>query len=215
MDWTLLGAVGATGSGFVLLGAGGWKLRHRRAFALTLQEHGRVVAANAARLAWAVSAAELVVGLGVLALVLPPSARADAPLPPAWPALLGMAVLGGLFAGYAGVQLARGLRPPCGCLGGRDRLGPHTVARALAIGAGGLGGWLAETAGQATDPLPTPLWGATVGAGGLLVAVVLVVGLPLVAGPGRSADGDRDGPGRHQLTDNRRPWHLAGDEQPP
>src|SRR2546430_816686 len=45
----------------------------------------------------------------------------------------------GLFAGFAlvlGVALARGRRgEPCGCLGGRSRVGPLGVARAITLAA--------------------------------------------------------------------------------
>ncbi|MEU6082915.1 MauE/DoxX family redox-associated membrane protein [Streptomyces sp. NPDC047108] len=214
MDWTLLGAVGATGSGFVLLSAGGWKLRHRPAFALTLAEHGRVVAAHAGRLAWAVPLVELALGLGVLMHLLPPSAR-PGPLPLQVPAL-GTVLLGAVFTAYAGAQLARGRRPRCGCLDSRDRLGPHTVVRAAAICSGGLGGLLTAAASRDGTPAPVPasVWVITVAAGGLVVAAVLVVGLPLLADAGRSADGDRGGTGGHQLADHRRARHLSGDKEP-
>jgi len=219
MDWTLLGAVGATGSGFVLLSAGWWKLRHRPAFALVLSEQRRVVAANVAWLAWVLPVAELVLGLGAMTVVLPPSTRAGLVLPPTWLPMLGMVVLGGIFAGYAGVQLRRGgERPRCGCLDSNDRFGAHTMVRALAIGLAGLGGWLTDatgtglTAGKAPPP---PLWVMTVIAGGLMVAAVLQVGLPLLADLGRSADGDRHLPRGHQLADHRRARHLTGDQQPP
>ncbi|MFJ3955821.1 MauE/DoxX family redox-associated membrane protein [Streptomyces libani] len=238
MDWTLLGAVGATGSGFVLLNAGWWKLRHRPAFTLVLSEHGRAMAAHAGRLAWALPVAELALGVGAMTLLLPPSTRTGPPLPPTWPAMLGMIVLGVVFAGYAGVQLRRGGHRRCGCLDSHDRFGPHTVLRALAISLGGLGGWLTDPAGAAatgTGGLPPLVWSMTVAAGGLMVAVVLLVGLPLVAEPGRSvagdlpdgvsaygtsaagasADGDRRLPRGHQLADHRRARHLTGDQQPP
>ncbi|MFE5125098.1 MauE/DoxX family redox-associated membrane protein [Streptomyces sp. NPDC056669] len=218
MNWTLLGAVGALGSGFVLLNAGWWKLRHRPAFTLVLSEQGRAVAALAAWLAWALPVAELAVGVGAMALVLPPSARAGPALPPMWLPMLGMALLGGIFTGYAGVQLARGRRPRCGCLNSDDRFGAHTVVRALAIGLGGVGGWC--TAATGTDSLPPPVWMTAVVTGGLMVAVVLLVGLPLLADLGladlgRSAHGDRDRPGGHQLADHRRARHLPGDQQSP
>jgi hypothetical protein len=213
MNWTLLGAVGALGSGFVLLNAGWWKLCHRPAFTLVLSEQGRAVAAHAAWLAWALPVAELAVGLGAMACVLPPSTRAGLALPPMWLPMLGMTLLGGIFTCYAGVQLARGRRPRCGCLNSHDRFGAHTVVRALATGLGGFGGWC--TAATGTDPLPPPLWMAAVVAGGLMVAVVLLVGLPLLADTGRSANGDRDRPGGHQLADHRRARHLPGDQQPP
>lgn len=217
MDWTLLGAVGATGSGFVLLNAGWWKLRHRPVFARVLQEQGRLMAANAAWLAWWLPVAELALGLGAVAYTLPPSTRVALVLPPMWPPMLGMAVLGVIFAGYAGVQLARGRRPRCGCVDSDDRFGPHTVVRALAIAFGGLGGWLTDGTGVGTGTGATPpaLWVAAVAAGGLMVAAVLLVGLPLVASLGGSANGDRGRSGRHQLTDHGRTRHLAGDQQPP
>ncbi|MET8677165.1 MauE/DoxX family redox-associated membrane protein [Streptomyces sp. NPDC004647] len=226
MDWTLLGAVGATGSGFVLLNAGWWKLRHRPAFALVLSEHGRVVAANVGWLAWALPVAELALGLGSMTVVLPPSTRAVLVLPPTWLPMLGMVVLGGIFAGYAGVQLRRGVRPRCGCLDSQDRFGAHTVLRALAISLGGLGGLAGRLTGAGgTGPLPPYVWAMTVVAGGLMVAVVLLVGLPLIANPGGpaagisadgdSADGDRRLPRGHQLADHRRTRHLTGDQQPP
>ncbi|MGP3924113.1 MauE/DoxX family redox-associated membrane protein [Streptomyces sp. 8N616] len=231
MNWTLLGAVGATGSGFVLLNAGWWKLRHRPAFALVLGEHGRVMAANVTWLAWALPVAELALGLGAMTLVLPPSTRGGLVFPPTWLPMLGMVVLGGIFAGYAGVQLRRGGRPRCGCLDSHDRFGPHTVLRALAISLGGLGGLAGRlTDADGTGPLPSPVWAMTVVAGGLMVAVVLQVGLPLVANSGDSAggesagggsagggsaDGDRRPPRWHQLADHRRTRHLTGDQQPP
>lgn len=220
MDWDLLGAVGATGSGFVLLNAGWWKLRHRPAFALVLSEQGRAVAGSVAWLAWALPLAELALGLGATVLALPPSARAGLVLPPTWLPMLGMVVLGGIFAGYAGVQLAHGRRPRCGCLDSHDRFGAHTVVRALAISLGGLGGWLTCSAGDNTgnSSLPPPLWVTIVVVGGLMVAAVLLVGLPLLSAPGDpegSANGDRGRSGGHQLTDHRRTRHLTGDQQPP
>lgn len=213
MDWTLLGAVGATGSGFVLLNAGWWKLRHRPAFALVLGEQGRFVAAHAASLAWVLPVIELVLGLGALGFVLPPSARADLALP-TWLPMVGTTLLGAAFACYAAAQLARGpQRPRCGCLDSDDRFGPHTVLRALALVVGGLGGWL--TAGGGADVLPPALWAAAVVVGGLMVTVVLLVGLPLITSSVPSAYGDRDRPGGQQLADHRRAGHLTGDQEPP
>jgi hypothetical protein len=156
MDWSLLGAVGATGCGFVLVSAGWWKLRHRPAFALALRDHGPVVTAGAGWLALLLPVAELAVGLGATVCALPPSARGGWVLWPMWLPMLGMVVLGGTFAAYASVQLAHGRRPRCGCLDSHDRLSPHTVVRASVIGLGGLGGWLTTTPGA--SPVPGPHW---------------------------------------------------------
>lgn len=178
MGTALLGASCAIGCAFVMLRAGWWKLRHRPAFVLVLRDS--LAARQAGWLSVVVPGIELAVGAGALVLVLPPSVRDNAALP-VWLPLLGLIVLGVAFSGYGVAQLASGRGGArCGCVDAEDRLGSHTVVRAVAVAAGGAAGWLTDGAGAADQP-PGLLWSVTAGAGGVVVAVVLLVGLPLIS----------------------------------
>lgn len=184
MNGVLCGAIGMLGSGFVLLHAGLWKLRHRADFTLALREHGRSMAGHAGWLAWTLPIVEVALGVSALVFALPPSTRPGSLQSLMWLPALAVAVLGGSFAVYAGTQLAHGHYPRCACLNSDDRLGPRTLWRALVITLGGVGGCF--TSNPTTSALSSPLWVTTIVTGGLMVAAVLVVGLPLVTRSGAS-----------------------------
>ncbi|NUW32685.1 hypothetical protein HTZ77_14760 [Nonomuraea sp. SMC257] len=151
----------------VLLGAALGKIRDVRAFAATIGGY-RVLPAP---LALPAAVAVLVVEVAAAALLLAPVTRP-------WGAVAA-ALLFAVFLGAMGSVLRRGLSVGCGCFGGRDLVGPGTMARTGVLLVLAL---MAVAAGPAPfAPLQVPVAAALLG-----VAFVLPL---LVPGRGRHGPG--------------------------
>ncbi|MEV0199538.1 MauE/DoxX family redox-associated membrane protein [Nonomuraea sp. NPDC050691] len=173
----------------VLLGAALGKIRDVRAFATTIAGY-RVMPA---RLALPAAVAVLVTEVAAAALLLAPGPRR-------WGAVVA-ALLFAVFLGAMGSVLRRGLSVGCGCFGGRDLVGPGTMARTGVLLVLAL---MAVAAGPAPfAPLQVPVAVALLG-----VAFVLPVLLPGRGrhGPGGGRTGRSGGPAtRGRLEQGPRP----------
>ncbi|GAA3146082.1 MauE/DoxX family redox-associated membrane protein [Nonomuraea roseoviolacea] len=153
----------------VLLGAALGKIRDVRAFAATIEGY-RVLPA---RLALPAAVAVLVVEVVAAALLMVPVTRL-------WAAVAAV-LLFAVFLGAMGSVLRRGLSVGCGCFGGRDLVGPGTMARTGVLLVLAL---MAVAAGPAPfAPLQVPVAAALLG---------VAFGLPLLV-PGRGRHGPRGG----------------------
>jgi hypothetical protein len=151
----------AVGAALLLIAAGVGHLRHRPELRAALTAQALLPRRLRIAVEALIPAAELAIGLAVVASLMLPAAGSVPLIGPAaataraaslaGPALIAQTVLYGGFAGYLWVVYRRRPTAPCGCFASGGRVTPLVIARALLFAAGS-GAAAAVVTVEATGP---------------------------------------------------------------